>query len=304
MIEIYDEMNIKSLRLFIYVIEEGTLGKAAERLNLSQPAASRLLRLLEEELGISLFLRVKKRLVPTQEGNSFYPEAIRIVASIDSVPSFIKQIRKDNYGPLRIVSLPRLESSLILPAITQLLQTWPNIRFNLESYFRRDIERRFTDDFYDVGVGTLPVPMQNVETEYLCSSKFFVVLPKNHPLADKATLTAKDLTDLPYIALNRHTLLRRIIDDNVDSSGINLAPYHEVSTMTAAYDMGRANLGFTIVAQLANENKNIDSIRLVPWDSAASIDYGIFRRITDQPHYAVEDFITCLRTANRRISAD
>jgi len=64
-------MNIKGLRVFILTIEEGTLSKASERLNISPPAASRLLNLLEEDLGVPLFSRVKKRLIPTVEAEAF-----------------------------------------------------------------------------------------------------------------------------------------------------------------------------------------------------------------------------------------
>ncbi|MEQ8194417.1 MAG: LysR family transcriptional regulator, partial [Rhodospirillales bacterium] len=223
-------MNLKGLRVFVYVIEEGTLAKAAERLNLSQPAASRLLGLLESEIGTPLFIRLKKRLVPTAEGDSFYSEAIRILSSVDGIPSFIRRIQQNKPHPLRIVCLPRLSGGLVVPAIARLLQKRPDVRTNLEVCARRNLEHRFTRDSYDVGVGSLPLPMQNVKADYLCSAKFFVMLPKNHKYAHKTALTAKDLAQMHYIALNRHTLLRQILDESLERAGIGLDPHHEVST--------------------------------------------------------------------------
>ncbi len=294
-------MNIKSLRIFVNIIEDGTLARAAERLNLSPPAASRLLGLLEEELGVPLFLRVKKRLISTPQADSLYHEAIRILASVDGIPSFVRQIQQGKSDPLRIVCLSRLTSGLVLPSIIRLLQKRPDVRTSFEVYHRSDLERRFAWDIYDVGVGSLPAPVRNIESDHLYSTSFYVMLSKNHPLAKKSKLTAKDLADLPYIALNRQTLLRKIIDENLDHSGAKLDPRHEVSTTAAAYKLVCANLGFAIVDPIAIDEELRDAVSLIPWHPKAMIDFGIFRKKSDNPHNAAEDFIDCLRATCREV---
>ena len=76
------KMNIKNLRAFVLVVEEGSLVAASEKMALSQPAVSRLINLLEVDFGARLFFRDQRSLVPTPEAELFYPEARRVVSSL------------------------------------------------------------------------------------------------------------------------------------------------------------------------------------------------------------------------------
>ena len=149
-------MNLRSLKVFVLVMEEGTLARAAARMNLSQSAASRLLQLLEDEFEIRLFLRDKKRLVPTREGERFFAEALRILGQIEALPDLVRQIRADAPEPLWIVAQTRIVNGLVLPAIAQFSEAWPDQPVKLEIHLRRDLGRRMINDRYDVGISALP----------------------------------------------------------------------------------------------------------------------------------------------------
>ena len=125
-------MRIKSLRIFVLIMQEGTLAKASDRLNLSQPAASRLLGLLEEDLGGVLFFRHKSRLVPTPESEKFYPEAIRALKMFDSIPERYREIQLGKTRPLRIVTHSRLIHSLVIPTIATVTKHNPEVRIHLD----------------------------------------------------------------------------------------------------------------------------------------------------------------------------
>ena len=129
-------MNIKSLRVFINVMEEGTLAQAAAKMNLSQSAASRLIQILEEEYNVTLFHRDKKRLIPTSEGELFFPEALRILSSIDEIPTVFRQIKSERLRPLRIICHPRLLNGLVVPAMIQLARLEPHAGMKLEVHQR------------------------------------------------------------------------------------------------------------------------------------------------------------------------
>ena len=85
-------MNLRSLKVFALVMEEGTLARAADTMHLSQSAASRLLHLLEAEFDVRLFRRDNRRLIPTEAAERFYPEALRILSQIDALPQFMHPI--------------------------------------------------------------------------------------------------------------------------------------------------------------------------------------------------------------------
>ena len=294
MLEKTDVMNIKCLRVYIFIIEEGTLAKAANRIHLSQPAASRLLKILEDDLGVLLFQRLKKRLIPTKEGEAFYAEAIRVLASFDGIPSFINSIQNDKPTPLRIVCLPRLSEGLILPAIIKLSKIQPNVRVKLEIHARRDLERGIAHQLYDVGVSSLPIPAKNIELEPLCSARLYIVLGKNHPLSKKSKLTIQDVAGLPYIALDKTTLIQQVVEERLARSGVNLDPVYEVSTVIAALQLVRSNLGFTIIDPLSGRVPQQGEFCFLPWQPKTLIEFGIFKMQSDQPHEALDDFVGCL----------
>ena len=125
-------MNLKSLRAFLYVMDEGALVHASRRMNLSQPAVSRLVNLLEEEVGVKLFYRDQKTLMPTPEAELFYPEAQRIVASLDDLPDLFCQFRSSALVPLRIVSQLRAANGLIIPALGRFAEQYPEVRTTLD----------------------------------------------------------------------------------------------------------------------------------------------------------------------------
>lgn len=93
-------MNLKSLRVFVNVMDEGTLARACRKMNLSQPAASRLVQILEAEFDIQLFNRDRKRLIPTHQAEAFYPQAVRILASIDDLPDMFEQVASHTLGSI------------------------------------------------------------------------------------------------------------------------------------------------------------------------------------------------------------
>jgi len=87
-------MNIKALRVFSGVVQTGSLSEAAERLNTSASAASRLLALLEAELGLALFSRQHRRLELTRQGQEFYRRTMHILKGIDGI-DFVYLERED-----------------------------------------------------------------------------------------------------------------------------------------------------------------------------------------------------------------
>ena len=287
-------MNLKSLRIFILVIEERTLEQASAKLNLSQPAASRLLRLLEEELNIALFFRHKQRLVATPEGELFYPEAVRILASLDDLPTFFKRIQSNAIVPLRIICHPRIVDGLVLPAMTKLCKRNPELRTKLEVYPRRDLGRRIIHDLYDIGVCTLPLPVENLKPTLLCSRALHVIVAREHRLAKRRRLRPIDLVNEAYIALDQHTVIRQIVNQNLMQAGYQLEPKYETSTGASAYRLVCSGLGFTFADPIAIDADLKKKLAFIPWQPAETIDFGYFLPDTARRHKAINQFIECL----------
>lgn len=291
-------MNLKSLRVLVHIIQEGTLARAALRLNFSEPAASRLLRLLEEELGVSLFDRRRRRMVPTAIAKQLYPEAVRILAAIDGVPGFIQHLRQDRAVPLRIVCHPRLAYGLVLPAVRRMARRRPEIRVHLEIHARHDLGRFLAQDLFDVGISSLPVAFQSREPSALLESDLQVLVPAGHPLAGLPAVDVGALKPFAYIALTEQTQMRRLADNCMLRAGERLDVHHEVSTSDAAHHLVAAGLGFTITDRFSRGSVSEPDFRFIPLLPRTTIRIGIFQRQDAHRHEAAQDFVDCIHAVS------
>lgn len=288
-------MNLKSLRVFVNIMEEGTLARACQKINLSQPAASRLIQILEAEFGVQLFHRERKRLIPSHEGEAFYPQAVRILASIDDLPAMFRQIGTDEAPPLRVICHPRLVEGLIVPAMAELVNREPSVKLKLEVHPRRYLGRRVMLGLYDVGVATLPLPDQNQATQFLANADMVVALREGHPLADKKNLTPSDVANLPYVALEDTTNMRALLDRELAKADERLEITHEMSTSLSACRLVKEGIGFTFTDSITLSPDEARGLTVRPWRPRVNIEFGYFVSETKRPHRALDTFISILK---------
>ncbi len=283
-------MNLKSLKVFTLVMEEGSLAGASARLNLSPSAASRLLTLLEEEFDIQLFHRDKKRLIPTSDGEQFYPEAVRILSQIEDIPTMVGRIKTQTALPMRIICHTRVVNGLVLPAMKRLATEQPDLRMRLDIHPRRGLARRTMNGLFDICVSALPLPVEGVEPRVLASTRLHVALKRGHPLATCGKLSFHDLLDEPYIALDQSTVLRRFVDQELARQGLTMTIAHEVSAGAAAYRLVEMGLGFTLADPIALDPELAGRVALVPLAPSVRIEFGCIMENAGRPHAAAAAF--------------
>ena len=126
-------MNIRQLEAFKTIMELGSFTRAAEKLNLSQPAVSKLIFLLERRCGFSLFHRQKNGVVPTAEGQMLYSEVERVFLSVDSVSARARAIKHFDYGEINLVSYPSLAARVLPPILGGFLATRQGLKIEMSS---------------------------------------------------------------------------------------------------------------------------------------------------------------------------
>ena len=262
-------MNLRALRVFVGVVDDGTLTRAASRMHLSQSAASRLLSILEEELGAALFAREKRRMRPTAAAEALYPEAVRILGQVGALPELVAGASAP--PPLRVICQTRLVPALAVPAIARMARSRPDLRIGLEAAPRRELARRLLAGRHDVAIATLPLPIEGVEARPLGSLPLDILLPREHPLASRAALASEDLAGVAYIALDESTVARRM----ADAAGALPRPAIEVSSGSAAYRLVARGLGFAVADPIAVEPELWDRLALVPWRRAPAMTIGV-----------------------------
>jgi hypothetical protein len=113
MAQLTDQINLRALRGFHAIVSTGSVTEAARRMGLSQPAVSRLLAQLEQQIGFELFFRDHGRLVPTQDGLLLYEEVDLSLGSVERVFSLIRDIADYRVGQLKVVAPPSFSEGVL-----------------------------------------------------------------------------------------------------------------------------------------------------------------------------------------------
>ena len=289
-------MNLKSLRTFYLIVREGSLAAAAEKLNLSQPAVSRLVRVLEDETKLQLFSRARRRLVLTHEGELFFREAEHILQGIDEIPRIANDVRKQTMVQLRVMTTAPIGLSLIAPSLALLNAEHPEIRCVVDIGSRFDLESMVGTRYYDLGVMSLPIAhsLVNLDTKTLCRVKTIAVLPASHSLATKERLTADDLRDQPIIALRPNFLWRDRIDDFFKAGGVRPKYIMETQSTLIARELVVQGVGIAVMDKIVGGTSTSDGTVLIPLEPERWVSYGYVHPVGQKPNENAERLIHAL----------
>lgn len=245
-------MNIKKLKCFRAVVIHGSLVAAADVMNLSQPATSRLISTLEGELKLKLFKREKRRLVLTPEGKEFYRETEKILSNLDDLPRIVQEIKAGGTRTLRIVALARLANSLVSPALARFVKEHPDQRFSVDVRGHRDIEQWVAGRHYDIAVAlTKPCNHPSVIQRPFFDTDAMVMIPRGHPLEALETVSPAQMAEHDIIALAPGLRPRFQMEEIFHAAGVALDCKIETTSSVLACQMVVEGLGVTIIDRLA-----------------------------------------------------
>ncbi len=288
-------MNIKALRAFRAVATEGSVIGASRAMNLSQPAVSRLLALLEAELRLTLFHRVRRRLILTDEGRAFVREAGRILANLDEIPRIADEIRASRVKRLRVVSMPRTALSVVCPAVARIAREHPDVEISLDLRTRRDLELWIGGKEYDIGFGNVPVLHRAVRSLPLVRARLEVLLPAAHRMAGRDRLSIEDLAGEEIIAQFPGLLLRKQMDELFHASEMQTHYRLQTSSSQMASHLVANGAGITIIDRLSAATLDPQTVVLRPLEPARWVSFGVILPQEDEGEPLVDLMIAHLR---------
>ena len=195
-------MELRHVRYFIAVAEYLNFSKAAQQLHIAQPPLSRQIRQLEEALGVTLFMRDKRRVALTKAGQVFLGEARKLVLQAGHAMEAARHAQKGESGIVRIgiaSGLGGLISKVVFEHRTQL----PAIDVECRDVFSSFQNEALRKGEIDIGFLRPPVDQVNLDCELLFEEEFVVVLPRTHHLSKRRFLRLEEIADEPLIIFNR-----------------------------------------------------------------------------------------------------
>ena len=193
-------MDIRLMEYFLAVVREGNISAAAAALHVSQPALSRQMKDLEEELGVELFLRGHRSITLTEEGSVLRRRAEEMVSLLQITEREINQVRNHLSGEVRIGTGESLAFHHLSKIAGRIHRDHPDVRFSITSGDTADLMEQLDNGLLDVALMFSDYDNSRYsEVQLPEEDKFAMLMRKDSPLAEKDVIKLSDLQGIPLI---------------------------------------------------------------------------------------------------------
>ncbi len=270
-------MDFYQLLYFRKVAETKSISRASEELLITQPAVSKQIKALEEELGEKLFDRIGKKIFLTRTGEVFLVHADRILRSVQEAKTAVRDLSEECSGELIIGTSDHISLHRLPGVLKAYISAFPKVDLKLRCHRSETILEMVDKNLVDIGVITLPRVTANLVSRVIWKDPMSLVVPRDHPLAALKKIRLKDVARFGMILPEAGTTTRKNID--LAFTRRNLIPNitMEVAYIETIKGLVKAGLGVSILPDKAVEQE-IQSETLVKTkiqDADFSRDLGV-----------------------------
>lgn len=296
-------MNVRQLEAFRAVMTSGTVTRAAQALNISQPAVSQLLAQLERSCGLKLFSRETGRLQPTREAEALLAEVQQLFTGVRRVARVATALRELNWGVLNLGSFPAMAKRVLPEIIASYCRDRPDVRLRIESMRSRSLIDAIASQHIDLGLSIIPGDRDEVESRHLQALPAVCILPRGHRLEKLASITAADLAGERFISLGRQDFSRVFIDKIFDDAQIPRRLQIETGQSEVAYSLVASGAGVSVIDPMTVHDHRDERIVVRPFAPRMTFNVWLLAPRQRRPMMLLDDFEGYLRT-ELRIFAD
>lgn len=270
-------MNLRHMEVFRAVMLTGSVAAAAELLHVSQPAVSKLLAHAARQSGLSLFERVKGRLVPTPEAQQLYAEIEILWRGVERVRDVTRTLAQPETGTLRLAVSASLASYLAPRAVALLYERFPLLKSRIEVLVPPIMVDALLDHSADLAVGLLPSEHPNLATVKSYTCGLACVMREDHPLAGKAMVTPADLRGERVITSPAGTPYGQSLYRAYGKLAAQLRLDIEVRSSTTACWFAQAGAGIAVIDRAAAAGQSFSGLAVRPFKSSERLEIRIIR---------------------------
>jgi DNA-binding transcriptional LysR family regulator len=237
---------MRQMRAFIEVYQLRKLSAAAERLSVTQSAVSMLLRQTEETLGVRMFDRNTRAMVPTDAAHEAYPRIRGILADIDGLGDSFRDLAQLKRGRVHIACTTMVGWAVLPAAVRRFSREHPSLQLHIEDCSPEEFLKRVLDGRADFGVGRPDIAGADLAVEPLVEDRLSLVCSKNHFLAAREEIRWRDLEGMPIITVRLGHGATRLLDRAAARAGVELTVVNEVASLPTALWMASCELGLAV----------------------------------------------------------
>lgn len=294
-------MTLSELRFIVAVSKERNFRRAAEKCFVSQPALSLAIKKLEDDLGVLIFERSRTDVSPTPIGEKIVHQAIRAIEEVNHIREIAKQGNNQLSGPFRLGLIYSVGPYLLPEIIPILRQMAPDMPLDIEENLTTQLEMQLKNGVIDAAIVALPFNVAGINTLALYDEKYIVMVPVDHPWANKTSIKAEALIDENVLLLNSgHCYSHQVLEACPDLS--RKGQVLQGNSLETIRNMVASNLGITVLPSSAvSERYNNPLVKVIPFAEPVPV-----RRIALawRKSYAREAAVNVIADAIKEIQSD
>lgn len=244
-------VTLRQLQVFQAVGATASFTRAGEQVGLTQPAVSRCMRELEQQMGVKLLNRNTREVVLTEAGRSLAGGLQGALDQLSAVLQGVQGLVTQQRGRVHVASSPTLSAHLLPACIARCRDEHPELQLVVLDRIQQQTLHSVRLGEVDFGVVVDPGEREDLHTQTILTESFCLVLPRTHKLARKRQLRWADLAGQPLVLLDAASGSRRLIDRALAEQGVQAQVVQEVGHATTIFRMLEAGLGMSVVPQLA-----------------------------------------------------
>ena len=248
-------MQLSILRKFVAIARLGSFTRAAQELNIAQPALSKQIQRLEDELEASLFDRTGRRIVLTKAGRTLLQHSQQILEEWGKAQASIQEMRQLDSGFCRIAMFPTFIMFIAPNFLVDFIRAHPLIDLEIEQsineFPNETIIQWVLGHHFEAGIAVLPVGHPRLDEFPLYMEESVLIVGRDHPLYGRKVIQTSKLGQHPLIVTTLNVTYREFLASTFQNVNIQLLIKHVVHHYPLVFQMARAGIGAGIVPKVA-----------------------------------------------------
>lgn len=294
-------MTLSELRFVVAVAKERNFRRASEKCYVSQPALSLAIKKLEEDLGVKIFERSRTDISATPIGEKIIEQAIKALEEVNHIREIAKQGNNQLSGVFRLGLIYSVGPYLLPEIIPILRNSAADMPLEIEENLTVQLEMQLKNGVIDAAVIALPFDVPGINTMSLYDEKYVVMVPVDHPWANRASISAEELADENVLLLNSgHCYSHQVLQACPDLS--RKGQILQGNSLDTIRNMVASNLGITVLPCSAATERYINPlVKVIPFSEPMPV-----RRVALawRKSYARELAINCVADSIRLIQSE
>lgn len=289
-------MEIRDLKAFMSVAENGSYTKAAQKIFVSQPSLSKSIKKLEDALHVELLDRSTRHVVLTDAGKIVYEQGKKVLSAVSETHLLLEDLQNVQTGHLKI-GMPPLVGRMFFPNIARKFRdAYPAIELELVERGAKLVGHMVENNELDVGFVVLPSDHQKFQVQSFIEDHFCLYIHENHPLAQEKSVSLRQLEHESFILFTEEFSLHDLILKSCKQAGFQPKVSFKSSQWDLMMELVASELGITLLPQSIFQKQSHPNIKLIPLRDVELLwRIGVITKKGTYQPYALKSFLQLLQ---------